>query len=54
MSIVYGDREFTAEEWNNRPADDEILHPDGSDCDYCTYTAPCITVVNMKRPTTWP
>lgn len=26
--------------------DESILHPDGSDCDYCTYDKPCITVVN--------
>lgn len=24
----------------------EIYHPDGSDCDYCTYDKPCITVEN--------
>ena len=29
----------------------EILHPDGSDCDYCTYDKPCITIVNtLPRP----
>jgi len=22
----------------------EVLHPDGSDCDYCTYDKECITV----------
>lgn len=24
----------------------DIYHPDGSDCDYCTYTEPCVTIKN--------
>lgn len=30
---------------------EEILHPDGSDCDYCTYDEPCITVKNTLPET---
>ena len=26
--------------------DGGTLHPDGSDCDYCTYDKPCVTIVN--------
>ena len=26
----------------------EVLHPDGSDCDYCTYDRMCITVLKPK------
>ena len=30
------------------PEEEQVLHPDGSDCDYCTYDKPCIAATTVS------